>query len=154
MQRELWRIQDVLAGLSGRRENYRLTIDWLHNPGGSLASTICPPITRFNDRPSLLPPERTMVLSGPAPKIPSSSTLSKVVPSPTQWVSVPKVPPTALQLLFLLEIVTTSRFLSRWRTLPRPDHRCHASMILRRRPQWSRPSLGKPQWAATPRCGG
>lgn len=35
VQRELWRIQDVLAGLSGRRENYRFTVDWLHNPGGS-----------------------------------------------------------------------------------------------------------------------
>lgn len=40
VQRELWRIQDVLAGLSGRRENYRLTIDWLLNPGGLFASTI------------------------------------------------------------------------------------------------------------------
>lgn len=99
MQRELWRIQDVLAGLSGRRENYRLTIDWLHNPGGSFASTIFPPITRFDDRPSLPSPERTLVLSGSAPKIQSGSAVSREVLSPTQWVSVMEVPPTAPQLV-------------------------------------------------------
>lgn len=84
----------MLAGLSGRRENYRLTIDWLHNPGGSFASTICPPITRLVDRPSLLTPERTLMLSGPTPKMPPGATVSKEVPSPPQWVSVLEVSPT------------------------------------------------------------
>lgn len=94
VQRELWRIQDVLAGLSGRRENYRLTIDWLHNPGGSFASTVCPPITRLNHRPCLPPLERTLMLPEPAPKMPSGSALSREVLSPPQWVSVFEVPPT------------------------------------------------------------
>lgn len=98
VQRELWRIQDVLAGLSGRRENYRLTVDWLHNPGGSFVSTICPPITRFDDRASPLPPERMLVLSGPAPMVQTGPTLSREVPSPPQWVSVLEVPPLPAQL--------------------------------------------------------
>lgn len=83
----------MLAGLSGRRENYRLTVDWLHNPGGSFASTICPPITSLDDGHSLPPPERMLLPSGPAPKMPPA--LIKEVPSSPQWVSVQEVPPTA-----------------------------------------------------------
>lgn len=98
VQRELWRIEDVLAGLSGRRENYRLTVDWLQNPGRSFLSTISPPMTRFDDRPSPPPTERMLVLSGPAPMVPIGSALSTEVPSPPQWVSVLEVPPPVAQL--------------------------------------------------------
>ncbi|XP_075884987.1 pleckstrin homology domain-containing family A member 7-like isoform X3 [Nelusetta ayraudi] len=76
VQRELWRIQDVLAGLSGRRENYRLTVDWLHNP------------------------ERMLVLSGPAPMVPTDPTLSREVPSPPQWMEDPAPPRPPLPRLY------------------------------------------------------
>lgn len=47
MKRELWRIEDVLAGLSGSKENYRVTIDSVQNPGVSGRRHTChtePPI--------------------------------------------------------------------------------------------------------------
>lgn len=44
MKRELWRIEDVLAGLSGSKENYRVTIDSVQNPGVSARHHTEPPI--------------------------------------------------------------------------------------------------------------
>lgn len=35
MKRELWRIEDVMAGLSASKANYRVTIDSIQNPGRS-----------------------------------------------------------------------------------------------------------------------
>lgn len=34
MKRELWRIEDVMAGLSTSKANYKITIDSVQNPGG------------------------------------------------------------------------------------------------------------------------
>lgn len=34
MKRELWRIEDVMAGLSASKANYKITIDSVQNPGG------------------------------------------------------------------------------------------------------------------------
>lgn len=36
LKRELWRIEDVLAGLSASKANFRITIDSVQNPGGFL----------------------------------------------------------------------------------------------------------------------
>lgn len=33
MKRELWRIEDVMAGLSARKANYQITIESVQNPG-------------------------------------------------------------------------------------------------------------------------
>lgn len=33
MKRELWRIEDVMAGLSASKANYKITIDSVQNPG-------------------------------------------------------------------------------------------------------------------------
>lgn len=33
LKRELWRIEDVLAGLSASKANYRVTIESVQNPG-------------------------------------------------------------------------------------------------------------------------
>lgn len=33
MKRELWRIEDVTAGLSASKANYKITIDSVQNPG-------------------------------------------------------------------------------------------------------------------------
>lgn len=33
MKRELWRIEDVMAGLSGSKANYKVTIASVQNPG-------------------------------------------------------------------------------------------------------------------------
>lgn len=33
MKRELWRIEDVMAGLSTSKANYKITIDSVQNPG-------------------------------------------------------------------------------------------------------------------------
>jgi len=39
MKRELWRIEDVMAGLSASKANYKITIDSVQNPGGKNAAT-------------------------------------------------------------------------------------------------------------------
>lgn len=36
LKRELWRIEDVLAGLSASKANFRITVDSVQNPGGFL----------------------------------------------------------------------------------------------------------------------
>lgn len=33
MKRELWRIEDVMAGLSASKANYKITVDSVQNPG-------------------------------------------------------------------------------------------------------------------------
>lgn len=33
MQKDLWRIEDVLAGLSTNKENFRILVDSVKNPG-------------------------------------------------------------------------------------------------------------------------
>lgn len=39
MKRELWRIEDVMAGLSTSKANYKITIDSVQNPGGKMLLT-------------------------------------------------------------------------------------------------------------------
>uniref|UniRef100_A0A4W6FX70 Pleckstrin homology domain containing, family A member 7a n=1 Tax=Lates calcarifer TaxID=8187 RepID=A0A4W6FX70_LATCA len=72
MKRELWRIEDVMAGLSASKANYKITIDSVQNP------------------------ERKLVPSVSDPAVPSHST--EVQPPPRS--SIP-TPLTALQKYFL-----------------------------------------------------
>lgn len=37
MKKELWRIEDVMAGLSSSKANYKVTIDSVKNPGEDAA---------------------------------------------------------------------------------------------------------------------
>lgn len=45
MKRELWRIEDVMAGLSSSKTNYKITIDSVQNPGRKATSCL----KRFSD---------------------------------------------------------------------------------------------------------
>ncbi|KAJ3596011.1 hypothetical protein NHX12_002420 [Muraenolepis orangiensis] len=40
LQRELWRVEDVMAGLSGSKANYKITIDSVQNPERKLAPSV------------------------------------------------------------------------------------------------------------------
>ncbi|XP_054632972.1 pleckstrin homology domain-containing family A member 7-like isoform X2 [Dunckerocampus dactyliophorus] len=43
MKRELWRIEDVMAGLSASKANYKVTIDSVHNPERKLVPSVSEP---------------------------------------------------------------------------------------------------------------
>ncbi|XP_047188991.1 pleckstrin homology domain-containing family A member 7 isoform X3 [Scophthalmus maximus] len=74
MKRELWRIEDVMAGLSASKANYKITIDSVQNPGGKISAA----------KTSL---ERKLVPSVSDPAVPSHST--EVQPPPRS--SIPRI---------------------------------------------------------------
>ncbi|XP_030621529.1 pleckstrin homology domain-containing family A member 7 isoform X1 [Chanos chanos] len=69
LRRELWRIEDVMAGLSSNKANYQITINSVQNPGerGPVASTTTTPMHWSKDR------ERKLVPSVSSPSVPSLS---------------------------------------------------------------------------------
>ncbi|XP_048040099.1 pleckstrin homology domain-containing family A member 7 isoform X13 [Megalobrama amblycephala] len=67
LRKELWRIEDVLAGLSSSKANYRVTIDSVRNPGESGPLPAITPMHWNTDR------ERKLVPSASLSTVPSLS---------------------------------------------------------------------------------
>ncbi|XP_067299024.1 pleckstrin homology domain-containing family A member 7 isoform X4 [Pseudorasbora parva] len=67
LRKELWRIEDVLAGLSSSKANYRVTIDSVQNPGESGSLPAITPMHWNTDR------ERKLVPSASLSAVPSLS---------------------------------------------------------------------------------
>ncbi|XP_051757667.1 pleckstrin homology domain-containing family A member 7 isoform X9 [Ctenopharyngodon idella] len=67
LRKELWRIEDVLAGLSSSKANYRVTIDSVRNPGESGPLPAITPMHWNTDR------ERKLVPSASLSAVPSLS---------------------------------------------------------------------------------
>uniref|UniRef100_A0A3Q3NE10 Pleckstrin homology domain containing, family A member 7a n=1 Tax=Mastacembelus armatus TaxID=205130 RepID=A0A3Q3NE10_9TELE len=78
MKRELWRIEDVMAGLSDSKANYKITIDSVQNPERKLVPSVSDPA---------VPSQSTEVQPPPRSSIPSI--LSQTLPHSTvpKWVS-------------------------------------------------------------------
>ncbi|XP_077084487.1 pleckstrin homology domain-containing family A member 7 isoform X10 [Siphateles boraxobius] len=70
LRKELWRIEDVLAGLSSSKANYRVTIDSVRNPGESGPLPAITPMHWSTDR------ERKLVPSASLSTVPSLFTPS------------------------------------------------------------------------------
>ncbi|XP_056124740.1 pleckstrin homology domain-containing family A member 7 isoform X13 [Rhinichthys klamathensis goyatoka] len=70
LRKELWRIEDVLAGLSSSKANYRVTIDSVRNPGESGPLPAITPMHWSTDR------ERKLVPSASLSAVPSLFTPS------------------------------------------------------------------------------
>ncbi|GAA6215296.1 pleckstrin homology domain-containing family A member 7 isoform X4 [Lates japonicus] len=86
MKRELWRIEDVMAGLSASKANYKITIDSVQNPERKLVPSVSDPA---------VPSHSTEVQPPPRSSIPSI--LSHTLPHSTvpKWAedSAPPRPP-------------------------------------------------------------
>ncbi|XP_072554267.1 pleckstrin homology domain-containing family A member 7-like isoform X3 [Paramormyrops kingsleyae] len=98
MRKELWRIEDVMAGLSSSKANYKVTIESIQNPERklvpSVSSSFVPSLSVSVSTSAVKPPQR-----GPAPdsRLSQQPTWSPPVyqqPAPT-WVDedVPPRPP-------------------------------------------------------------
>ncbi|XP_026166338.1 pleckstrin homology domain-containing family A member 7-like isoform X3 [Mastacembelus armatus] len=72
MKRELWRIEDVMAGLSDSKANYKITIDSVQNPERKLVPSVSDPA---------VPSQSTEVQPPPRSSIPSI--LSQTLPHST-----------------------------------------------------------------------
>ncbi|TRY85058.1 hypothetical protein DNTS_015458 [Danionella cerebrum] len=72
LRKELWRIEDVLAGLSSSKANYRVTIDSMQNPGESISPSA---ITHLHWNTG---PERKLVPSASLSAVPSFSASTSV----------------------------------------------------------------------------
>ncbi|XP_049579635.1 pleckstrin homology domain-containing family A member 7 isoform X11 [Syngnathus scovelli] len=62
MKRELWRIEDVMAGLSGSKANYKVTIDSVQNPERKLVPSVSEPSVPSSTA-DVQPPPRNSVPS-------------------------------------------------------------------------------------------
>uniref|UniRef100_A0A3Q3JPR1 Pleckstrin homology domain containing, family A member 7b n=1 Tax=Monopterus albus TaxID=43700 RepID=A0A3Q3JPR1_MONAL len=82
MKRELWRIEDVMAGLSASKANYRITIDSVQNPERKLVPSVSEPAVPSHSTEVQSPPRSTL----------SHTSLPSTVP---QWAedSAPPRPP-------------------------------------------------------------
>ncbi|XP_061750476.1 pleckstrin homology domain-containing family A member 7-like isoform X2 [Nerophis ophidion] len=56
MKRELWRIEDVMAGLSGSKANYKVTVNSVHNPDRKLVPSVSEPSVPSYSADLHLPP--------------------------------------------------------------------------------------------------
>ncbi|GAA6086742.1 pleckstrin homology domain-containing family A member 7 isoform X1, partial [Tachysurus ichikawai] len=87
LRKELWRIEDVMAGLSSSKANYRMIVDSVQNPGepGAVPPTIAPTHwSHTRERklvPSALSPSVPFILVGEPKAAQSSPHLSPVQPS-------------------------------------------------------------------------
>uniref|UniRef100_A0A1A7W785 Pleckstrin homology domain containing, family A member 7a n=1 Tax=Iconisemion striatum TaxID=60296 RepID=A0A1A7W785_9TELE len=72
MKRELWRIEDVMAGLSTSKANYRITIDSIQNPDRKLVPSLSEPAV----------PSHSSEVQ-PPPRSSTSSILSHTLPAST-----------------------------------------------------------------------
>ncbi|MCI4383096.1 hypothetical protein PGIGA_G00022360 [Pangasianodon gigas] len=87
LRKELWRIEDVMAGLSSSKANYKMIVDSVQNPGERGA---VPPVIALTHRsharerklvPSALSPSVPSIMAGEAKPAQSSPHLSPVQPS-------------------------------------------------------------------------
>ncbi|XP_061534296.1 pleckstrin homology domain-containing family A member 7 isoform X4 [Phycodurus eques] len=62
LKRELWRIEDVMAGLSGSKANYKVTIDSVQNPERKLVPSVSEPSVPSSSA-DVQPPPRSCVPS-------------------------------------------------------------------------------------------
>ncbi|XP_077424775.1 pleckstrin homology domain-containing family A member 7-like isoform X12 [Vanacampus margaritifer] len=62
MKRELWRIEDVMAGLSGSKANYKVSIDSVQNPERKLVPSVSEPSVPSSSA-DIQPPPRSSVPS-------------------------------------------------------------------------------------------
>ncbi|XP_074533086.1 pleckstrin homology domain-containing family A member 7-like isoform X3 [Halichoeres trimaculatus] len=60
MKRELWRIEDVMAGLSASKANYKITIDSVQNPERKLVPSVSDPAVPSHN-PEVKPPPRSSI---------------------------------------------------------------------------------------------
>ncbi|XP_044048584.1 pleckstrin homology domain-containing family A member 7-like isoform X10 [Siniperca chuatsi] len=60
MKRELWRIEDVMAGLSGSKANYKITIDSVQNPERKLVPSVSDPAVPSHST-EIQPPPRSSI---------------------------------------------------------------------------------------------
>ncbi|XP_027034254.1 pleckstrin homology domain-containing family A member 7 isoform X6 [Tachysurus fulvidraco] len=87
LRKEMWRIEDVMAGLSSSKENYKMIVDSVQNPGepGAVPPTIT--LTHWSHTrerklvPSALSPSVPFILVGEPKAAQSSPHLSPVQPS-------------------------------------------------------------------------
>uniref|UniRef100_A0A3Q0QPX4 Pleckstrin homology domain containing, family A member 7a n=1 Tax=Amphilophus citrinellus TaxID=61819 RepID=A0A3Q0QPX4_AMPCI len=79
MKRELWRIEDVMAGLSASKANYKITIDSVQNPERKLVPSVSEPAVP-SPSAEIQPPPRSSI-----PNIHSYTLPHSTVP---KWVSV------------------------------------------------------------------
>ncbi|XP_068169059.1 pleckstrin homology domain-containing family A member 7-like isoform X2 [Antennarius striatus] len=85
MKRELWRIEDVMAGLSANKANYKITIDSVQNPERKLVPSVSDPAVPSS--PEVRPPPRTSF-----PRILSHTLPHSAVPKWTEDAAPPRPP--------------------------------------------------------------
>ncbi|XP_041795811.1 pleckstrin homology domain-containing family A member 7-like isoform X1 [Chelmon rostratus] len=72
MKRELWRIEDVMAGLSASKANYKITIDSVQNPERKLVPSVSDPAVPSQST-EVQPPPRSSIPSIPSHTLPHST---------------------------------------------------------------------------------
>ncbi|XP_051500815.1 pleckstrin homology domain-containing family A member 7-like isoform X4 [Myxocyprinus asiaticus] len=82
LRKELWRIEDVLAGLSSSKANYKVTIDSLRNPGESRPLPAITPMHWNTERERKLLPSVSLSAVPSLSASPSMGELKAAQPSP------------------------------------------------------------------------
>ncbi|XP_026072059.1 pleckstrin homology domain-containing family A member 7-like isoform X2 [Carassius auratus] len=82
LRKELWRIEDVLAGLSSSKTNYKVTIDSFRNPGESGPLPAITPMHWNTDRERKLVPSASLSAVPSLTASPSMGELKAAQPSP------------------------------------------------------------------------
>ncbi|XP_068595055.1 pleckstrin homology domain-containing family A member 7-like [Brachionichthys hirsutus] len=86
MKRELWRIEDVMAGLSANKANYKITIDSVQNPDRKLVPSVSDPAVPSYS-PEVQPPPRTAI-----PRFLSHTLPHSGVPTGAEDIAPPRPP--------------------------------------------------------------
>ncbi|KAM9352652.1 pleckstrin homology domain-containing family A member 7-like [Symphorus nematophorus] len=86
MKRELWRIEDVMAGLSASKANYKITIDSVQNPERKLVPSVSDPAVPSHS-PEVQPPPRSSI-----PSILSNTLPHSTVPKWAEDTAPPRPP--------------------------------------------------------------
>ncbi|XP_036068066.1 pleckstrin homology domain-containing family A member 7 isoform X9 [Oryzias melastigma] len=73
MKRELWRIEDVMAGLSSSKTNYKITIDSVQNPERKIVPSVSEPAVP-SPSAEVLPPPRSSIPNVYSHTLPHSTT--------------------------------------------------------------------------------
>uniref|UniRef100_A0A3B4C1Q0 PH domain-containing protein n=1 Tax=Pygocentrus nattereri TaxID=42514 RepID=A0A3B4C1Q0_PYGNA len=93
LKRELWRIEDVMAGLSSTKDTFKITIDSMQNPGRKLVPSVTELPSRSATPAEIRTPQRSLTSSPlPMPSENSSTQLSQSVPKWLEDTAPPRPP--------------------------------------------------------------
>ncbi|KAI4892805.1 hypothetical protein NFI96_017238 [Prochilodus magdalenae] len=102
LKRELWRIEDVMAGLSSSKDTYKITVDSVQNPERKLVSSVTDRPSRSATPAGIRTPQRS--LSSSPVILPSENLAVQLSQSVPKWAEDPAPPRPPLPLYYSEDI--------------------------------------------------